>query len=93
MHPCFERRDHEAQRFHDFHGHGGINPRYVGMLWAQRGRTPVSRQGAIYPADAAKWVLMEAFAINNAGMVAGHGCYRPPGGRTSTRAYLLIPQD
>lgn len=78
-----------------FNYDGPRDPRYIAQLWLDRGRTPVSPQVLIDPpADAAPWRLMEAFAINNAGVVVGHGLYRPAGSTRSTiEAYMLIPRD
>jgi probable HAF family extracellular repeat protein len=77
-----------------FNYDGPRDPRYIAQLWLDRGRTPVSPQALIDPpADAAPWRLMEAFAINNAGVVVGHGLYRPAGSTRSTiEAYMLIPK-
>lgn len=70
---------------------GPADPRNFATLWVNNGTTRMFQQNLIDPADAELWRLMEAFAVNDAGVMVGHGYYRPIPTRTLIQAYMLIP--
>jgi hypothetical protein len=79
------------------HGSGGASS--IAVLWTPNSAngtsgTTVALNSFLSAADAAKWQLLDATAINDRGQIVGSGLYDPdgPGGASANfRAFLLTP--